>query len=269
MSGEPLTRELRDALIARYHALRADHVAGVVDGSLGDDERVALREEMERVLGTYWAGLPRVPLSRCPFCEESLYHSFDPWGVEGFWWQEDLAGDEPEPPRCPHFGVLQGALNLNGRPPTGGQEEALVGPAVPFVIPRVLEQPPVVAVVSAISMANGYTAYPIAYFAEPPLGPDSFTQPWTRNSFSWEAPDGSFPWRADTDPWDFDLAPWVERRKLLWIEPGDERLRVRSAGSDRCPYVGLEGTRERQHLQHDELWTTGAPAGEELDPFSG
>ena len=46
------------------------------------------------------------------------------------------------------------------------------------------------------------------------------------------------------DPWDFELAPWMESGKLLWIEPGDVSLALRRGLPS--PYVDLPGVREEQ-----------------------
>lgn len=267
---EPMTKDERDSLIARHDEVFEAYADGVDEDALSPEEEDRLREEFRALRDRYFSRLPRVALSRCPVCERLFRHSFDPWGVDGFWWHEKAARDTAEPEPCEHFGVLQGAVHLNGRPPMGHElYEASLGPGVPFVIPRVMEPRPVVAVVSTVPMANGYTAFPIVYFSAEPLPPGSFTQRWTRSSYSWPDGRGGFAWRVDTDPWDFDLEPWVERGKLLWIEERDEEMRLRSRDDGPCPYVGLEGRRERQYVTGDQLRTIPPPEGEGIDPFSG
>lgn len=267
--AEVMTKEERDQLMAAREALWKDYVAASRAGTLSITDRRAMRTEQDRLLAAYYDGLPRVAMSRCPFCAEVFRHSIDPWGVDGYWWQEEQAMNTVEPETCPHFGLLQGALDLSGQKPRGGhRSEASVGPGVPFVIPRVLEQPGVVAVLSSLPLKNGYVAYPIAYFAASPLPPGSFTQPWTRKSYSWAKPGGGFAWRVDTDPWDFDLKPWIARDKVLWIERGDPELRPRSRRDGRCPYVELDGVREPQYILEHAIRTTAPPEGELVDPFS-
>lgn len=269
MSNAPLSRQERDALIAQHAALFEEY-EDVVDADDVDTDRAGeLRQEMSALETLYFDRLPRPQLSRCPFCAEPFHHSFDPWGVNGFWWQEEAGEPEDEPPTCSHFGVLQGALDLKGKPPMGGVAfEAFVGPGVPFVIPRVLTQDGVVAVISSLPMATGYRAYPIVYFARDPLPPGSFTNPWTRTSYSFATAAGGFGWRVDTDPWDFDLTRWVDEERVMWIEPGDEQMFVHARRDGRCPYVDLEGIREQQYISGDTLSTRPPPAGEEVDPFS-
>lgn len=268
MSQTPsLTLPRRNGLLAAYAATNAALVEGVRSATLGDEERERLFEESERQLAEYYDGLPRPVLSRCPFCSAPFRHSIDPWGFDGFWWQEEMAKATNEPQPCPHFGVLQGAVRRAG-PVLGGLVDARIGPGVPFVIPRVLEQESVVAVIMEFPLAGGATAWAITYFAGEPLPRDAFTQRWTRSSFSWPTPSGRFAWRVDTDPWDFDLEPWVKREKVLWIERGDREATVRSIRSGPCPYTGLEGVREAQFIRGDRVWTTPPPDGEIIDPFT-
>jgi hypothetical protein len=62
--------------------------------------------------------------------------------------------------------VLRGAVNFNNLRPVAGRIEVWPGPEVPYVIPRLLEMPGMLAVISHIGMDTGYTVYPIAYSAE-------------------------------------------------------------------------------------------------------
>lgn len=262
-----MDRRRRDDLIRGYEAARAEFKQA---GRAQPPDRSVLsrlKAQMQDLLAAYWRDLPRVPLSRCPICTRVLERIFDPAGIDGYWWQEGGAGAAEEPAPCEHFGVLQGAVHLNGLPPLGGMHfEAFLGPEVPFVIPRLLAHDAIVAVISSAPLACGYTAYPIAYFSREALPPSAYTQPWTRSRFSWPGERGRFPWRADTDRWDFELGPWIERRKVLWIEPGDAELRLRRAADAPCPYLGLPGRRERLYVLGAQLRTTPPPQGELIDP---
>ncbi len=263
-----MTRERRDALIARHEELNDAYVEAAEDDSLEYDEERALYLASEAALGEYFSSLPRLVLSRCPFSGGLYRHSFDPWGVDGYWWQETSTKTTEEPDPGRHFGVLQGAVDLAGEEVPGGREPAHIGPGVPFVIPRVLDQPGVVAVISSIPLDDGRTAWPIVYFAEDPLPPGSFTQSWTRTSYSWTRGDGGFGWRVDTDPWDFDLESWIDRGKVLWIGQDDPEYRLRSKSDGPCPYAGLEGIRGMQIVEAGEVSVLPPPTGEGVDPFS-
>ena len=226
-----------------------------------------IRQELRRSKEAYFDVLPRVPLSRCPHTNELLVRAFDPVGVDGLWWQEGqlIEFDEPAPP--PTFQVLLGALNMNGKPPQGGPSEALVGPEVPYVIPRILEMPEMMAVVSEVRMANDYIAYPIAYFSTESPPPGSLTQSWRESQYSFQTPAGTPAWTVKTDPWDFDLERWVEVRKLQWVDPGDEDMQVRSGSWAEYPFRAVTGRREQQIIEGSDVWTEPPPSGEELEPF--
>ena len=263
----PLTRRERDALVQEYHLLTEALLVAAEDDDVPLEKEASLQEAREAVLKTYFDRLPRRTLSRCPFCAAPLVRAFDPWGIEGFWWQHDETVPFEEPAAPPHFGVLLGAVNLNGQPPRGGRSPAHLGPEVPYVIPRLLEQPGLAAVVAAMPLTTGYTAYPIAYFSETPHPPGFYTQPWTKTQYDFQDAEGTWRWTLRHDPWDFDLRPWVERGKLRWIEPGDDTFTVQRGPWDAFPYRDLEGRREQLIIEDDTLTTIPPPSGEAIDPF--
>jgi hypothetical protein len=43
---------------------------------------------------------------------------------------------------------------------------------------------------------------------------------------------------TDPEEYDFDLAPWIRKGKLLWIAPDDPTFTLRSFVA-RCPYIDL------------------------------
>lgn len=245
-----LTKPQRDEILRAHEATTKELHA--VEESLderdddldenGQDLRAPFWRELEKLERAYWDGLPRVSLSGCPYCGAALRRAFDPWGIDGWFWQKGRRIANVDPTACPHFAVLVGAVNLNGLPARGGTEESHLGPEVPFVIPRLLSLPGMIAVVSTVALENGYTAYPIAYFADPLPAPFDLTHPWTQTTMGFEQ-NGRTYWTIKNDPWDFELQPWVEARRLQWIDPGETEMRVRST-PDLCPYVGLPGLRQ-------------------------
>src|SRR5688572_7891562 len=128
-----MTKDERDKLIADYESTYERWIKGIKDGSLKSEEADELKREVRRLKNAYFAGLPRMTLSRCPFTSAPLVKAFDPWGVDGYWWQEDESAAFQEPPPPPTFAVLTGAVHLNGRPPKGGpRKPAHIGPDAPF-----------------------------------------------------------------------------------------------------------------------------------------
>jgi hypothetical protein len=204
--------------------------------------------------------LPRPALSCCPVCSQPLHRSFDPFGLDGLWWRSDAHPDEPKP--CPHFCLLLGAVDLAAAKPAP-DFDVHPGPGAPFVIPRILAMPDMVAVVSEIVLADGATAYPIAYFAprRPPI--QSLTAPWPRTNFVYQTQLAVQAWRrADEPPTglppdtrDFDLAPWIARGQIRWCTAGSDRRRLATAPA--CPFVDLPGVR---HAQLIAATSAGSPA---------
>ena len=160
----------RDELVRRHRAARAaynramdEHAAQLdlpieigIDSSssvfVGTDAyRRALegRAEMAAADATYFRDLPRMPVSCCPHCKKPLYRAFDPFGLEGLWWRSDAQPDEPPP--CPHFCVLLGAVDLRTSP-SRPDFDVHPGPGAPFVVPRLLQKEGMVAVVSEIKL---------------------------------------------------------------------------------------------------------------------
>lgn len=261
-----MTKQERDALIQQYHEL-SDELLQLIRSKENRDRQRELKEERKQVKQAYFDGLPRIAISRCPFTQEPLIRAFDPWGIDGFWWQEQELRSYEEPPAPGSFCVLTGAVNLNGLAPFGGRSKAHVGSDVPYIISRILAMPTMVAVVSSIRLENGYTAFPIAYYAEesPPVG--SLTQTWRCTSYSFVDENGLGGWYVATDPWDFDLESWVEQGKVKWIVPGDEELLVRGGTWDDYPFKHLEGLREQIVIENGNLWASAPPQNEEVEPF--
>lgn len=267
-----LTKSERDALLERHRRASAlynhgmnEHTAALgVRGEIGIDESSsvfvdssAYRQarqayaEMVAIEEEYFRRIPRLPMAPCPICARPLYHSFDPFGLEGFWWRSDAQPDEPTP--CPHFCVLLGAVDLGSHDPRP-DFDVHPGPGVPFVMPKLLAHEGMTAVISEIPMEDGARAYPVAYFAprRPPV--QTLTAPWARTNFVYTTQLGEHAWRAADAPkgpgdpiWDFDLAPWVAGGRLRWCDPGSERTRLSESG--KCPYLALPGTRAPQILR--------------------
>lgn len=264
-----MTKEERNKAIQDYEATYNRWIQAYKTDSLKPAELDELKREVQRLKSSYFAGLPRQALSRCPHTSTPLVRVFDPWAADGYWWQEGELAAYDEPVAGPTFAVLTGAMNLKERPPRGGpRKEAYVGPAVPFVIPRLLKLPSMVAVISCVSMDCGYEAYPIAYFSKEKPKPGSLTPTWRRTSYEWRDEKGAPCFSYPTDPWDFELEPWIQQGKIIWIEPNDRNLKLVGKADGRCPYVGLPGQRARQIIKGEKLRMEPPPAGEVINPFS-
>ncbi len=214
--------------------------------------------EIQGLLGRYLEGLPVREVSRCPFTGETLSLAIDDLGLDGLWWNFD-APKRPESTLPKTWFALDGALKLSGKP-----EKApflcCPGPDVPFVLPRLLEYIQVKAVISTLQIGS-HTAYPIVYYADPPLQGEARVNDWGTQCY-WETgsliPELWTPGQyvsliPDTSEYDFDLEPWIKAGKLLWIAPGDLGLTLHSHVSH-CPYLNLPGRRRLKYIQDGKVW---------------
>jgi hypothetical protein len=115
-------------------------------------------------------------------------------------------------------------------------------------------------------MSHGYLAYPIAYFARSRVAAAALAPAWRLTSCSLTDAQGQKTWTARGAPWDFDLASWVERGKLQWIEPEDTEMQLRTAGA--CPYADLPGERRDQIVILHRRRFVEPPRGDASDPAS-
>lgn len=266
--SEPFTRAERDEVLRRLREIEARLYPEDDAREPSPRERARLEDQELALLGEYADRLPRVTLSRCPITKQALRRSIDPFGLDGPWWWRDrtFTPDEPGPP--PTFRVLLGTLDLRGRAPAEATEDVQPGPPVPFVVPRLLGLPGMVAVVSRLTLETGDVAHPVAYFSSAEIRPGDLHQFWTRPELWFKTEQGGDGWIVKNDAWDFELAPWIEAGKLFWIEPGDAGLTLLGHGSGRpCPFVGLAGERMAQVIAAGERDLEDPPNGEPPAPF--
>jgi hypothetical protein len=231
----------RQQLLQRYFAL------------LEAEEEPHVWQERSALLEAYQEGLPCMELSRCPYTHFELRHTFDPYGLDGLWW-DSWRPARPlaeRPYFCP---ALTGAMTL-AQPVEVFPHTSLPGPAVPYVIPALLADQRVTGVLSSFPCGR-HRAYCVAYFALPECGELPWPNDWGTNR-RWSvggATEGG--WEDATDreaEWDFELGPYIERGKLFWIAPDDPHLALRN-GLSGCPYLRLPGERRMQYVANGEVW---------------
>jgi len=202
----------------------------------------------------YLARLPRVPLSRCPFTGQVVNHSFDPYGVDGLWWNYEssvrpMIEDVPST-----FCAITGALKLeNGIENTRFLVKP--GPGVPYVIPRLLENEMVKAVLYSLHVGKNI-GYAIVYFAEFPVTDVKWPNHWGMSYYSFGKTAADFRWYESLDVddrYDYDLKPWIKSGKLQWIIFEDKDMVLHSSVTS-CPYLDLQGERKILRIQSGKWW---------------
>lgn len=249
--GSPFDSAERTAILDRFRAAwQAREAADLT----GDAPAVELaRHEMATAAEAYVDAVPIVPLSRSPLNGSLFETSLDTFGIDGLWWAYEYDyRPYVEPPR--DLFAWTGAMKLDGAIPAWSLK-AMIGPDVPFVLPRILDHPAVTAVVSSV-LVGEHIGFPIVYYADPQPPDLERVDDWGHSSYTYLRPDGS-PASAhsiqDDAEKDFALRPWLDRERLLWIAPGDESLTLHR-GASGCPYVDLPGERRRRYVQEGETW---------------
>jgi len=263
VAGGAMSRDERNALMARIKQMFALVFEPPPEDTADAHEHGKRKEALLSALAEYGDRLPRVRMSTCPHTGKAFVRAFDPFGLDGPWWHKlkifEIA--DPAPPET--FRVILGALNLNGRVPSESTEQVIPGPAAPFVVPRLLGLPGMVAVVNQLPMDTGDIAYPIVYFASQPTPPEKLHQFWLRQDLWF---DGA--WLIANDAWDFDLAPWLSSGRLKWIRPGDPKAEVVGLDSgETCPYLNLPGDHDPQVVEAGERDLAEPPSGQPVNPF--
>ena len=207
-------------------------------------------------------------LGRCPFCGAAYVSPFDPWGFDGFWWIPSQRYALAKPQHCEHFRVLRGAVHTLDKPIVGCPEASQLGPDTPYIIPRILNLPTMLAVVHSLEMVPGFQAYPISYFSEvlPPNG--SLTQHWTESGYSYVHASGRGVWTYKTDPWDFELRPWINQGLVRWTIPANPEALLAPISNEGFPYSNPNAVRKPQTARNNALGYTALPSNQtKADPI--
>lgn len=246
-----MTTSERAELLARHaiaHARQVDLLA-MVDRDPEQAPPEVLQElrhwgeEIGGLWERYLAVMPIVALSRSPLSGDLLEYAIDTVGLDGLSWNSSQPL-RPFQPLAAGFIGLAGALRL-GSPLEKTPFEVRPGPEVPYVVPRLLALPGVCAVLSQVQIGP-HAGYAIAYFAEHPEQVPNRVNTWGTDFYEVVDSQGVLTWSCDGDiaalDRDFDLKPWMEAGKLLWIQPSDTSMTLRS-DTRACPFLALEGSR--------------------------
>ena len=259
----------RQELVENYWQM-AENISHPKSQTLTDDEYSKYNKLYNEVRDNYKNKMPIIEISCCPLCNEKLFYDIDVLGLDAPWWSKSFPpGDNPKHKTCKHFRLLTGAIDLHGRDPIESdlhpQREIYPGPGAPFVIPTILENPGMIAVISSFKSPQGDTYYAIAYFSPDWVHASQLYQPWARQATKVYDRDGNYEgWTILNHPWDFDLQPYIEKKQLVWIPPDEEKI----VNSGTCPYVNLKGIQKPQIIKNGKVTTTKLPDGSAINPFS-
>jgi len=256
MELDPKAR--RDSAVVRLRRVQAVQNAEETR-LLPIGERRRIRAEAQELKREYYKSLPQIEISRCPYDGNPVRKRMDVFGIDGPWW--DVSGWEEPPTGDEHIVTYKGALpdahRLVDEVPPGS--EIHIGPAAPFVVPRLLSKEGVVCVIAPVPVLTG--ALLITYFADPILPAGESSEPWLRRMFYYTDEKGFSRWNTRDDIWDFDIARWLDEggRKIYWAAPGDASMKLVTGRSKDCPYVDLPGTHSPQVLTRKGVALLPAP----------
>jgi hypothetical protein len=213
-----------------------------------DKEWKSLFKKLNEIENEYEARHPRREFGRCPFCYAAFKHTIDPFGYDGGWWSSMYDENKKT---CEHQRVIRCAIDLKGQQIQTCTKTIKLGPAVPYVIPRLLELPDVVCVISEMKLEAGYIFYPIIYYSKGPIDSKELCPDWAESQWGWE---------YITDRWDFDLRPWVESGHVRWCDFNDKGQAVlQPKEPDLFPFYDLPGHRGPQVAANGELYEHDLP----------
>ncbi|WP_327143738.1 hypothetical protein [Nocardia sp. NBC_01327] len=249
VSDEALISE-RAELIRQNQQLSDE--ARSLDGVRDLDGARAARRRSSDVKKLYTKILPDVIVARCPETGELVRYPIDIVGLDGWFW--DFNNPWRRISHLPaSWLTMCGAIRLH-EPVAFAPFMCRPGPGVPFVIPRILDHDGVRAVINEIPVGL-HTGWAISYFGPRPQG-TKLENTWGANVYDIFADDGAWlgvgEHESPVEEYDFDLEPWLESEKLLWIAPGDPDARLRTGTAD-CPYVGVEGEHRKAGIVRGEL----------------
>ncbi|PPK65552.1 hypothetical protein V5P93_005025 [Actinokineospora auranticolor] len=208
----------------------------------------------------YRALLPDVGVARCPDSGEPVRWPIDVVGFDGRFWDYLTSIRRTPEEMPPGWLAMTGAVRLAGKP-EHPPFAVVPGPDVPFVVPRILDNPGVRAVIAEVRI-GAHTGWAISYFGPKPEGV-TLVNLWGENTYPVRRQGGGWGWAQDrprVSQYDFDLAPWLRSGKVLWLEPGDESLTLREGAED-CPFVGLDGRRQITIISTGEVRWVNSFAG--------
>jgi hypothetical protein len=232
----------RANLLTEGNALREE--ARVLESADRSGEALPLRNRVIEIARRYRELLPEVTVARCPDSGVLVRWPIDTAGLDGWFWDYDTSTRRPPKDRPRRWLAMTGAMRLT-EPVEYASHQAVPGPGVPFVVPRILQHSGIRAVITQVPVGV-HTGWAISYFG--PLPTDiGLVNLWGTDTYPVYDDEGNrLGWdRAfnTVSDYDFELGDWLRSGKLLWIAPGDDSGALRE-GVDGCPYVNLAGPRK-------------------------
>ncbi|GEM31314.1 hypothetical protein NN3_23210 [Nocardia neocaledoniensis NBRC 108232] len=233
-------RRILDAEAGLHTTIRAAHQRGDSDAAL------AAETEQSALHARYRDLLRPVAVARCPDTDSVVHYPMDVVGLDGWFWEYDRP-IRLTPKLPPTWLAMTGAMRLD-EPIPHTERRRRPGPGVPYVIPRLLRESEVRAVLTQVAIGP-HTGWAVTYFGSlPPEVPLENT--WGMGCYPVRRDGEWLGWNSHESPTaelDFDLRPWLRDARLLWVAPDDHTVALRDSVND-CPYLELAGPHSRASL---------------------
>ncbi len=204
----------------------------------------------------YRARLPVHLLALCPICGTPFGEPVDTLSLNGFGWDLPNAGlgwaqrlgvQRKEYGYCKHLLCASFFLSLNGVVPDDLFEDKSIqaGPEVPSIMRAPMRPEGARAVIHHLPIARyddpsstaAYSVFFMTYFV-----PDE--KEFSRQTKDWQPHYGM----VDYDDADYELLPWVEQGRLLWLTAKDSAPALDTDDSESFPYGMIEGDRSSNRV---------------------
>jgi hypothetical protein len=229
----------------------ADERAEILHGLevMAQEHPSAPRRTLDLLLA-YVEGLPWLAVSRCPLTGAEMIYPIDTFGFDGPWWDYEHPA-RPDENVLPTVHAVTGAVAVTT--PASSDWIVRPGPAVPFVVPHLLERADVTSVLSEVRIGADRGFLTVYYSQSHPPGPRFNT--WGRDGYRIRA-EGELVnmWEPElAESIDTDLGPWIDRGKLAWIAPGDRKLALQTTVAG-CPYLAVTGKAEFASIRYGRIF---------------
>lgn len=222
------------------------------------------------VRSDFFTRQPNVLISICPYCHTFIWMGVGIFSLRDEFWYRIYSNGREEvttSSQCEHLFCVDGALNLNNHNPTevyapitASRNYIYMGAEVPFIKPRLLSLPTMIAVIHSFPVADIYTAYPVVYYTEQHPSQEKFSLGWGRTEYvdSYQS-DKSVTFSGKrSDVQEYHLQKWIIQKKVLWVEPESETT---LCGGDNIsfPYDNLLGYRNPYAIENGRRKSLKSP----------
>jgi hypothetical protein len=231
------------------HLLQIEHTVAEYQTILQEKSNVFYVPWLEKA--------PIYTIERCPFCDQENTEKINIYSLRGWGSRFDGGAIGKAVFHCEHFALTEAFVNFHGNEPPGLWD--MFPPEVSHVIGYLLDEGVAQAVIHALPICRiehdqlipAYTAFLATHFSQ--HGPEFIHRKVVKFNVDYveaglvveliDPPQGYEQW--------YDLASWVARGLLWWVDAADPALPIRTQDVAAFPYQNIHGRMwSHQFLRH-------------------